>query len=255
MFIYDLPFEEYRAINAFNNSMAGLIERSPLHAVHGFPDSSDSLDFGSLVHTLVLEPETFDSIYAVTDLNLATKEGKAFKAEAESSGKKIVKGATVSSAYRARDSIMTNDDASYLLRDGNAEVTMLADIDGTPVKARVDWLRTDGVLVDLKTTQDASVKGFAKSIHTYNYHRQGAFYSDIYNLQPSCWSTDFIFVAVENKPPFAVKCHSVSPQYFELGREKYLRALDVYRECKQRDVWPGYPNGVHIHEPPAWMGG
>ena len=39
-----------------------------------------ALEFGSMFHTLCLEPKEFDKRYAVTDLNLSTTAGREFKA-------------------------------------------------------------------------------------------------------------------------------------------------------------------------------
>lgn len=164
MFYYNLPFSEYRAIEAFNNSSAGLIERSPLHYKSGFREESSGFEFGSLLHLLVLEPEKFGDEYLVTKVSLATKEGKAIKADAEASGQTLIKQAVYDAASRARDCVLSHEIAGYLLSEGHPEVTMLQDMDDTPVKARMDWLRPDDVIVDLKTTINAQPDAFFKSI-------------------------------------------------------------------------------------------
>ena len=66
---------------------------------------SDALRFGSLTHLLTLEPEEFDSQYAVTDLSLATKEGKAFKKDAEDRGLEIIKGKDLEKAMFMADAV------------------------------------------------------------------------------------------------------------------------------------------------------
>lgn len=250
MFHYNLPFKEYQAIDALNNSTIGLLERSPAHSRCGYYEDSAAMDFGSLLHLLVLEPHLFDDTYAVTDLSFATKEGKAFKAEAEAAGKEIIKGAVLDSAKRARDALLSHPLASFFLSDGKPEVTMTSEMEGVPVKARVDWMRPDGILIDLKTTQDASTKGFLKSIASYRYYRQAVFYSDIYEHHESC--NDFIFIAVESKPPYAVQLHKVSPTYLDIGRDEYRRALKTYKVCREVGEWPAYPHDIVVHAPPAW---
>ena len=76
---------------------------------------------------------------------------------------------------------------------------------GLQCKCRPDWISADGgILVDLKTTEDASPREFQRSIAKWRYHVQAGWYmagiEAAYGTRPS----GFIFIAVEKKPPFAV---------------------------------------------------
>ena len=58
------------------------------------------------------------------------------------------------------------------------------------------------MVVDLKSTIDASARGFAKSVRTYGYAFQCAWYLEE-GLQPNGEKpTEFIFLAVEKKAPY-----------------------------------------------------
>lgn len=72
---------EYHANKAVSKSDLDLINRSPLHyinAVKNPKEQTESMLFGSVVHKLVLEPETFAAEYiAAPKCDRRTKEGKA----------------------------------------------------------------------------------------------------------------------------------------------------------------------------------
>jgi hypothetical protein len=70
--------------------------------------------------------------------------------------------------------------AKNLLYDASSliEHTGFFEIEGTPCKVRPDLYNSkdSGIVLDLKTTIDASPKGFAKSVRQYGYLFQAAWY-------------------------------------------------------------------------------
>ena len=65
---YALPFTDYCALFAVNNSLLKVLDTSPAalvaHLRSGVKDR-DTLRYGRLFHTLVLEPERFEADYAM----------------------------------------------------------------------------------------------------------------------------------------------------------------------------------------------
>jgi hypothetical protein len=49
----------------------------------------------------------------------------------------------------------------------------------------------------------------------------------------------FVFIAVEKTPPYAVAVYVIEDEDIARGREKYMENLKVWRECKQKNEWPG----------------
>ncbi|MCK7579823.1 MAG: PD-(D/E)XK nuclease-like domain-containing protein [Chromatiales bacterium] len=145
--IYDLDFDEYRAINAINASGLKLLERSPAHFQQArlephAPTAAQAL--GTLVHLLVLEPERENEVAVAPECDRRTKAGKDAWAEfqAESADRLIVTAEQWDTARRMRDAVRANKNAMALLADGSPEVTLLHTLDGTPIKCRLDWLCT-----------------------------------------------------------------------------------------------------------------
>jgi len=123
-------------------------------------------------------------------------------------------------------------------------------------KGRLDKVvRSDNggcdLIVDLKTTADASPWGFGRSAAKYDYHTRAAWYADGYS-EATRRHARFVLVAVETKPPFDVVVYSVPPHVMEAGRAVYRRLLDRWRQCSGDDYWPGIADDELELELPRW---
>jgi hypothetical protein len=119
---------------------------------------------------------------------------------------------------------------------------------GIRVKVRPDWLiiRPDiTVVVDLKTTTDASPTACSKAIAAYSYHQQGALYLDgveAAGLAPE--GARFVFVFQSKKPPYLVTVRELADQEQDIGRARNERALRDYADCVAKDEWPDWTGPV-----------
>jgi exodeoxyribonuclease VIII len=141
---------------------------------------------------------------------------------------------------------------------GEAETTHMwtEPTTGLQCKCRPDWISEDGgIVVDLKTTEDASPREFRRSIAKWRYHVQAGWYmagiEAAYGKRPS----GFIFIAVEKKPPFAVGVYAADEQMIERGYETAMRDLQTLAECKASGRWPAYSDRIEPISLPAWMTG
>lgn len=123
---------------------------------------------------------------------------------------------------------------------------------GVLCRCRPDWWRDDWIIPDLKTTDDASPEGFAKSMANWRYDVQAAFYIDGIEAATGKRPKAFIFIAVEKKPPYAVGVYKLDSESEELGRLQYQHDLRVYAECLANDNWPGYGDKIQTINMPAW---
>lgn len=123
---------------------------------------------------------------------------------------------------------------------------------GVLCRCRPDWWREDDVLVDLKTTDDASPEGFAKSMANWRYDVQAPFYMDGVKLATGRNVKAFVFIAVEKKPPYAVGVYVLDSASLDIGRAMYQNDLLVYAECLANDNWPGYGDKIQTINMPAW---
>jgi hypothetical protein len=261
-----IPFADYLAIKAVNSSALRLARKSMAHVKAALDGKigveTRATDFGRLVHTLTLEPATFENLYVVDPGAEAfrTAEGKvsknyrnttAFSEWAKTqAGREIVSPDDLQRARNAAAAVAANERARELLSTGlesaESEVTVVWDDDGVLCKARVD--RLGRCIADLKTTADASE--FERSIGKYDYGIQAAFYQRGVKAATG-EDLDFAIVAVESEEPHGVKAAPLSR--FELAplHDVVSRYLTDVRRCQLSDTWPGYesPDSWVI---PAW---
>ena len=88
---------------------------------------------------------------------------------------------------------------------------------GVLCKTRNDWL-PDGhrMIVDLKTTRDASWEAVSKVFARYGYHVQAALYRRVYQLVTGN-AAAFIHVVVESTPPHEVAFLELDPEALQAG--------------------------------------
>ncbi|WP_422444117.1 PD-(D/E)XK nuclease-like domain-containing protein [Endozoicomonas sp. ALB091] len=119
--------------------------------------------------------------------------------------REVVSIADWDTAHRMCESVMRHPLANNLLTGGEAESSIFAvePNTGLPVKVRPDYLRRqDRMMVDLKSTRDASPFRWAKDAGLRGYHIQQAMYCHVPTLlEPALPIDDFVFVICENTPP------------------------------------------------------
>jgi exodeoxyribonuclease VIII len=149
-------------------------------------------------------------------------------------------------------SVMAHPTASALLKKNHNELSFFAEIEGVKVRCRPDIIREGKIIADLKTTDDASVKGFQRSVANFNYHRQAGFYCDIISQVTGEKYDTFTFIAVEKQPPYAVQVFVLDEESINKGREEYKLGIAKYRECLLTNSWPAYENVAVPLTLPGW---
>jgi len=245
-----------------------LINRSPLHYLHryktGQRERKRHFDIGTGAHTFILEPERIDEELAIvpdyapkrptaSQLKAKHPSDKAKKSiefwghfDREHAEKAFIFPRDLTDIHAMRASVFSHPAAAELLREGVAEHihTWTDPTTGVDMKMRADWIVPKRkMIVDLKTTDDASPKAFARSARKWRYDVQAAVYLDGINYD------NFIFIAVEKKPPYAVGVYFATPEMINEGRDKRDANLNTYAECLSNGIFRGYSD---IIEPMAW---
>lgn len=241
-----------------------LFQRSPLHYWSTYhdpnrPEREDSKAFrlGTAIHAAVLEPDAFAATYKVApQCDRRTKEGKAIAAafEAECGPDTVILPPDEFAAVEAiAAQVKRHPMASNIMAQGAPEVSVYwEDVEtGVLCRCRPDWL-APGIILDVKSTEDASPWEFQRTIVRYGYHLQAAWYMD--GLHAAGQSRDaFVFMAVEKSRPHAVALYYADQEMLDFGRAEYRRLLDQYARCSSRNEWPGYPPVVSPIGLPLWM--
>lgn len=258
--IYDMPNSEYHSTemkrNTISKSGLDMIEKSPAHFnwyIDNPTEETPALVFGRAFHTMILEPEKVKDEIVVFPDSWQTKKECGISQEDQKEawhlrnrGKTILTVDQIEMANAMAESVGVHTAAKFLLNKeaGKPEVTVLwqDEESGVDCRARFDWLREDGLIVDLKSTRCAKPEVFEKLAYDHRYHVQAALYMEGYRQAFKREPVGFAFVAVEKEPPFLTCVYVSQPDFIKLGKIEYQKNLATYAECRKSGEWPGYPD-------------
>ncbi len=154
---------------------------------------------------------------------------------------------------KMRQKALSHKGARKLLQKGKPELTAYWDdpVTGIRCKCRLDFLMDDGKtltgILDVKSTLDASITGFARSIGKYSYDLQAAFYTDAVK-ELTGLTLPFYFLPSEKNGPHEAAVYKASAAMIETGRKKYRAALELLQWCREHGEYPGYQPFGDIEE-------
>lgn len=121
-------------------------------------------------------------------------------------------------------------------------------------RCRTDWRSNDfGLVLDYKTTTDASPNAFANKITDMGYDIQHAFYKRGVRVAAKLEKNPrFIFMVQEVKKPFLCSFIGLPPEFSQMGKEKVKYGLYMWQKCLESGEWPGYPNDICYVDPKPW---
>ena len=265
----DVPLADYLEVDAFSNSQAKEILKSPSHlAAYKLkgPDT-DALRLGSLFDCMLFHsamvptefvkaPEFFQNDKGEQKLwkkRAGSKAAKAYGQELTKDGRLLmVKRDAWDAAEEMVAAITGFEPIRRILAEGMAQVTMIWVDSRTGVlcKARVDWWRPD-CLVDLKSVLagGAEQQRWPREAKKHGYHVQtGAYVSGRSHL---CGGeiVPFKFIVCEKKPPYARMAYRTGSATLKKGEEDWNRALDIFVECRETNQWGrGYSDAEEVFE-------
>lgn len=246
---------EYHAADGISKSDLDLIHKSPAHYKAARHEDTPALRFGTAFHCAVLENDRFNATYTVIEGDRRTNVVKAAIKEAKEAGKTVLDADEFDSIMNMVLTIFKNPICEALLRGSLKEHSVFSELDGVRVKCRPDgWNVGKGVLFDLKSTEDASPEGFARTVAKYRYHVQDAFYRHVVASATNCDADDlsFIFIAVEKKPPFAVALYQLDELAALQGWVDAREDLRRYKAAKDTGKWGGYSPRIETLSLPRW---
>ena len=238
----------HKDITKVSKSGLDQIAKSPLHYWERYLNpnyvekKTAALTLGGAFHCRILEPAEWGKRYAIApSCDKRTKEGKEIwsRFQERYSDYEIISRDEDYQIERMSDAIWRHPQASLLLTKLSTVEKVFTHED---MKCKPDGITSLNIVLDLKTTDDASPYAFGRSAAKYRYDVQAALYTDI--LEANGQTVEgFVFIAVEKTPPYAVAVYVIEDEDIAKGREKYLENLKVWRECKQKNEWPGFGMG------------
>jgi hypothetical protein len=217
---------------------------------------------GTLVHCALLERADFDERYLCLPdgTNKRTKVYQEVEAAAIAQGKlAIITELQREQAFAQADALRTLPEVAQLLADGHPEVSAFwrDPVTDTLCKCRPDWVSPVGygkgcVLLDVKTSGDASPEAFARSVVSFGYHTQASWYCAGYALASGLEVHGMVFAVVESEFPHACTPYMLDDEALRRARESIHAALVLHERCEREASWPGYPNTIQVLSLPRW---
>jgi hypothetical protein len=221
------------------------------------PEHKDVFDVGTAAHQLVLG--TGPEIVVVDAPDWRSKAAKEARDEARTAGDVALLLDDYSRVVFMAEAIRRHPLAGPLLArsDVQPEQTLIWHDGefGIWRRARLDAHRSASrrlLVTDYKTARSADPGQFARSAASYGYHAQASWYLDAVQAVLGERDAAFLFVVQEKEPPYLVTVCELDYPSVQAGHALNRRAMEVYRDCREADVWPGYTDDVALISLPAW---
>ena len=231
---------DYYAIKALSHSMLSCLDKNPMECKMRYvddpptlpPKDSAAFAMGHAVHCLALEPERFEERFAVAPkIDRRTKLGKA-RAEAFDNAHK---DKTILDEHEYADAVACvqalhnhADFATIMAQPKRVEVEHQFDLFGHRFKARLDCIIDSmRLIVDIKTTDDASPDDWKWSAVELGYHRQQYIYQEA--LRQATGKDYRFYFAVVEKPKPSTRGIPSTVALYELDEETI--------EMAAQDTW------------------
>jgi len=266
----DMPNKDYHAMDRLSRSDLLRIHRSPLayrhHKENPLDEKAKPLVIGTAFHTAVLEPDDFAKNYEMLPEEIEGKGPRTAhykealeKMRWERPNRKWLPPDDYELVLRLAESALSHPVLrECLAKPHKVEGTAKFSVWRCRCKCRPDLTIFRGGrkvdVLDLKSCQDASPDGFAKAAANWGYDVQAEFYRK--GLEANGLTVGkFIFLAVEKTAPYLSGAHVLHSDDLTTARSIIREACATYVDCKTRDVWPGYGEGIHKLRLPAWRSG
>ena len=248
----DMSNQKYHSVSGTSKSALALLKKSPAHYaeryIYGEPQEHKAVfDIGTAFHTRTLEPEKYkEQVFCGPTEYKKSKAEKIAWGEFESirPGKIILRPSEYKMIEEMAASAYAHPEArKYLEAEGGVEESFFAKdpITGQLCKCRPDKrIPSMAKLMDMKSTDDASPSAFSKACLNFTYYLQDPFYRDVVAEATGELYEQFVFIAVEKKPPYLVGVYHLNAEDVKLGRREYVKLLRLLKECRETNTWGGY---------------
>ena len=250
--IENMSYKDYAARPGLRfGYLAALDKSTPARAEYDrtHPVDSPQMKWGRALHSLILEPETFSQVYHISSGPLNERTGKPYGRDTQKyleweaqQTKPILSTEDHRIIFGMAESVAAHP-LARTIRDGprQTELSMFWKKDWIDCKARIDCFQSvAGVIWDLKSCNDASYDGFWMNVKKYRYYMAASWYMQgLAEVNPGA-RPRFLWLAVENSPPYSLGVYEVSLDLLQVGYDACARAFEIAKTCAAEKNWPAY---------------
>lgn len=259
--ISGMPEELYHASPGLAQSRFKKMGQTPAHfAFHGdYPvEPTAAMKLGSALHCAVLEPRIFAERYAVMpNIDKRTNAGKQMWVDwmTENPNRIGIKPEEMEQVRGMAASLDARMTERNLLGSAAKEVSAYwwNDAYGVQCRGRLDALDLErGVILDIKTTDDASEGSFERTLWNFKYHWQLAFYRQGVEAITGVSINHVTIAAIERDPPYACQTFRLMDDVMKRADVEVNDLFSKYRQCLDAGSFPGYPDEIVDLKLPRW---
>ena len=265
--LVNMEASKYHAPERLGHSDLLKLHKSPLTYLHSKENPLDSelkpLVIGSAVHAAALEPDKFDRDFDVMPPAIDGKGPRTAhykeQMEEEKAKRPHLRWLSLSDyelVMRLAESALSHPVLrNFLAKPHQVEGTAFFTTWNVKCKCRPDLVTFLGGrnvdVLDLKTCKDASPEGFGKAAAQWGYDVQEVFYRK--GLEANDLKVrKFVFLAVEKTEPFSSGCYELHADDLGTARSIVRESCGIWRDCHDRDYWPGYGEKINVLRLPNW---
>ena len=218
-------------------------------------EPTKAMQQGTALHTYFLERDKFKNEVAVkdSDIKLTTKAGKEWVAEQKD---KIIIDEDFFNIFPVVEEKINSKASDIFKEDGIKEASFFwDDIYDIKCKCRPDYLSPDfSYMIDLKTTADASPRGFKSSVIKFNYAVQAQFYIRGIQKYTDVKPSKFYFIVIEKTKPYHVELYDLDETWLSIADKEIDEALYRIDSLRDRKYIPnGYTIECTTLHPPDYL--
>jgi len=253
-----MPNKEYHSLDARSSTDLRNILKSEelfMSKLNEIIEPTKAMQQGTALHTYFLEREKFKDEVSIksSDIKLTTKAGKEWVAEQKD---KIIIDEEFFNIFPIIEEKIDNKASDIFRIGGLTEASFFwkdkYDID---CKCRPDYISSDfSYMIDLKTTADASPRGFKSSVIKFNYAVQAQFYLRGIEKSTNQKPSKFYFIAIEKTKPYHVEVYDLDETWLSISDKDIDEALYRIDSLRSRNYKAnGYSTECTTLHPPDYL--
>jgi exodeoxyribonuclease VIII len=237
---------EYRKATGLSQSSLKEFLISPAHylaSTEKTKEPTKAMQFGTAFHAHLLQANPEEHYAVKNKVDGRSKEGKAYNEQfaLENAGKIILDSEEHDKIVSMADSVMANGFAGDVIQSlTHKEFAVFGINHGIRLKGLIDgYNEKEGIVIDLKTAEDASPVGFRKAILDRGYALQQVHYTWLLTNAGKPVNA-FYFIAIEKEPPYAVGVYKINADSLTKSFKIWDDALDSFFVCQASGAYPAY---------------
>lgn len=273
--------------------------KCPARWIRGYKDDdeTDAMSWGALLDVLMTQPGQFMKLYAVAPESYPVAQSKAeilagfpvemrgwtyaakfckdWRDEQYEAGREVVSKKVADEAFAAQERLQEDPKILDFISRSRTQVLVQVEYEDpdtgivVPVACLIDFApepndpEYGSALADLKSCKDASKATWSREVFFRGYDKQGSLYIDAMNASSGTNYTQFFHILCENVKPFQPGRRMLDPEFLQIGRASYRRALSEYCYALKSGNFEGYDDredirgnnigGWSMTSPQPWM--